>query len=114
MKEISHSDIKNSLATIKGIQTKVGDAANLMKEFSGNLFSALDCRVVRREVQILQNVVCYQFVNSYAKTSDAIAYMGPILFFFAMCMCCTIRCKNANTLPKNAANGGKINPLGYK
>lgn len=120
-------NMKTSLGTIDGVKNSVEEIKKFIKSIAGDIFGAFNCKIIRREVGIIQNVVCYQFSLNTARLSISITFLGIGLFWFSCCLCCAIRCKRANEksdeptpganqvqpMSGKGAGSGKQNPMQY-
>lgn len=108
------TNIKNSITTIDEIKVSVSKIGDTINSMASDIFEAFNCRIIRREFGILQNVLCYQFSLNIARFSYSVALMGFCIFWYSCCLCCTIRCKRANEKPKESPGMGdnKVMPKG--
>jgi hypothetical protein len=93
-------DAFTKMQTVKG---KVTDMIAYLDAFSGDLFKALDCRILGRHITSFEVALCAKFSYKLMYQTDALIALGIILFFYSWCLCCGIRCA-----PKRDA--GKSNP----
>ena len=103
------SDLNAVSGSIETLRTKISSVIAMVKSLGENIEQAFDCRVIRREFQIVQNVFCYQFAINYIHQSLAVAFLGVSLYCFSCCICCSIRCSQAFPVKKGPKTN-KINP----
>lgn len=124
------TDLKAVQGQVNTLRDKISSVIAMVKSLGNNIEQAFDCRVIRREFQIVQNVFCYQFSINYIHQSFAVGFLGISLYLFSWCICCSIRCSNAfpskpraktnkvnpapegnNPAPENAKGGNEMQPM---
>lgn len=75
----------------------------------------MNCRILSKEIKTVEVATCVKFTASLMNTTTSMFAMSVLLFFFAWCICCGIRCapkKDINQVspanePSNALKAGK-------
>lgn len=99
------TNLKDAADKLSGYDSDISSTMNFMKSLSGDLYGSMNCTIFRRELKIVQNIVCFEFTLNYARVSYVMGLTGPFMFFFSMCLCCSIRCGIKHK--KNNPNEGK-------
>jgi len=85
-------DIITEITALKG---KLKTIVDTISSISKNLFAAMNCKIIRREFLIVQNVVCYRVVLRFLRIIYPTAFLGIMLYCVSWCLCCTLHCTRA-------------------
>ena len=99
-----HNDLNAAISRVENIKNKVLNTLDFVKGFTsadGNLFQLLNCKILNKEIRLVENIVCLSFARSVAGLSYTVAWLGYGMFIFTWFTCCLIRCKRASIPPKD-------------
>jgi hypothetical protein len=72
---------------LDGIQSSI----NALQKFNGSFKEVINCKILNKEIILVENVLCYRIGNQFYYQSNLAVAFGVILFFYGWCMCCGIR-----------------------
>ena len=86
--------MKDSINDFDAILVKVNDAVSFLKKMNSSIPLLLDCRVMLKEVTLLENILCFRFGEDLYQESGLGLALGFIIFIYSWVMCCSIRFAN--------------------
>jgi len=102
------SKISASTADLNALSTKMTDVLQFAQSFVEKTDGMVDCRILRRELVLFSNTFCHSFVLDWNKFAEIFVMVGPLIFFFSICMCSAIRCPPI--YKPNDESGGQVGP----
>ena len=86
--------IKASITNIENIQAKVVTATELLKDVQTTVKNIANCKIINKELILLENVVCYRVGNDFYVQVVYGVILGTLLFVYSWFICCSIRLSN--------------------
>lgn len=110
-----YENIRVNFGKLQNVKTQATNMLNFVAKFQGDIFKAMNCRILSKEIKTVEVATCVKFTASLMNTTTSMFAMSVLLFFFAWCICCGIRCapkKDINQVnpanePSNALKAGK-------
>lgn len=103
-----HANLKDAADKLSTLDSDIADSLAFMTSLTGNFYGSLNCTIFRRELKIVQNMICFKFTLNFARVAYVIGLTGPFMFMFSLCLCCSIRCgikhKDSNKKEKPKPN----------
>lgn len=96
------TDMKASTTDLDAIYSKVNSAIDYLNSANSTLPLLLDCRVIRKEVTLFSNILCFRLYEDFYVSSGLGLALGFVLFIYSWFMCCSIR---MTTKKKDENNG---------
>lgn len=86
--------MNTALPQLSNIMNKIDGALNALKAIDGTFKSVADCTVFRKELMLLENIICYRVGNDFYKQNILAIALGALIFVYSWFMCCGIRLSN--------------------
>lgn len=86
--------LKDSMADLDIIVDKSKSLVDNLNRLNGTLSKLVDCRIMRKEIVMFENVVCFRIGEDYYQQTNVGIALGFLLFVYSWFMCCTIRLTN--------------------
>ena len=85
------TQMKASTTDLDAIYSKINGAIDYLNSAKSTLPLLLDCRVLRKEITIVSNILCFKLNEDFYQASGLGLALGFFLFLYSWCMCCSIR-----------------------
>ena len=101
--------LKDSVPYLQRINAKVSDATSTLNNLNGTFKAVADCTVIRKEIILLENVLCYRTGDKFITMNNLAVAVGVMIFFYSWCICCGIRLATKREEQKP----GAVSPDGF-
>lgn len=98
--------LKTSVTDLDTILNKIQGVINSLNTIGGSLSKLTNCTVLRKEVIMFENVICFRIAEDYYHQTNVGIALGFLLFVYSWFMCCSIRL--ANKQDDNNAGGNNL------
>lgn len=85
------TEMKNSITQLEKINSKITGVTTTLNNLNGTLTAVADCTVMRKEIIMVENVLCYRVGSNFIAQNALATAVGSLLFFYAWFICCGIR-----------------------
>jgi Na+-transporting methylmalonyl-CoA/oxaloacetate decarboxylase gamma subunit len=85
------SSIKSVQSNLDNILAKTIGLVDTFNNARGTFKSTIDCRVMQRELIMLENVICFRVGEDFYNQIAVGIALGAMLIVYGWCMCCGIR-----------------------
>lgn len=102
------SGMKNKNSNLARIDTKLTNIVSSLNSMNGTFTDVADCRVIQKEIILLENIFCYRTGNNFITQNNLAVASGALIFVYCWFMCCGIRL--ATERPNNQS---AVSPDGF-
>ena len=93
-------DLQTSYFMMRDLKSKAVELSAFLDNFENSVLVATNCRVLSKEIKVLQVALCVNFARSLMNTTASMTGLGIVLFLFSYCMCCGIRYAPVRDTPR--------------
>lgn len=101
--------LKDSVPYLQRINDKVSSATASLKNLNGTFKAVADCTVMRKEIILIENVLCYKTGDRFITMNNLTVAVGVFIFFYSWCICCGIRLATK----RDEQKPGAVGPEGF-
>lgn len=105
------SGMKNKNSNLARIDTKLTDIVSSLNSMNGTFTDVADCRVMQKEIILLENIFCYRTGNNFITQNNLAVATGALIFVYCWFMCCGIRLATEKPNSPNAVSPDGFNKV---
>lgn len=99
----------NSKPYLDRINTKISNATATLSSLNGTFSAVADCTVMRKEIILVENVLCYRIGQDFISQTALAVAVGTLIFIYTWFICCGIRLATKT----EDAKPNQVAPQGY-
>ena len=106
------TDMKTSVTALDKISTKIKGVTDTLSNLNGTFTAVADCTVMRKEIIMMGNVLCYRVGSNFITQNALAVAVGSLIFFYSWFICCGIRLATKTEGANPNAVGPEFNKVG--
>lgn len=97
--------LKTSEPQLKKINENLAGVSATLNSLNGTFKEVVDCTVIRKEIIVVENVLCFRTANTFITQNNLAVAVGALIYVYSWFICCGIRLATKRDQPNQSAVG---------